>query len=162
SPHQQAAEPTADHDDADVVHEGSALDGLAVRVIEIVRERVGHLDILIVPVGAEALVALGTVLLAKGLGVEGLHADGRSLRGDRRPSRAAGASAFPRRCWPPRVFEVAARYPKGSALPGDTLRRGAGLGIGLLLRRGVSFSSEPPSLGSAAITEVANGHYEDD
>src|SRR5262249_19373447 len=79
----------------ELLREGSPLDGLAVRVIEIARERVGHLDVLIVPVGAEAFVTLGTVLLAEGLGVEGRHVDRRILRCNRRPSRPREPSLYP-------------------------------------------------------------------
>src|SRR5262249_52523633 len=103
-PHQETAEATTDHDDSDVVREGRPLDGLTVRIIEVVDERVRHLDVLVVAVGTEALVALDTVLLAESLGVVGRHAGGGTLRGNRRPSppsvsrRGPSADAAPAGC----------------------------------------------------------------
>src|SRR5262249_18277668 len=94
-PHQETAEATTHHDASTVVREGRPLDGLTVRIIEVVDERVRHLDVLVVAVGTEALVALDTVLLAEGPGVVGRHAGGGTLRGNRRPSRPSASRRGP-------------------------------------------------------------------
>ena len=69
---QQAAESAADHSDVDVVSQGLSVEaGLDVRVIDEVGELAGDLEVLLVAVVAEALVALLAVLLAEGVGIEG-------------------------------------------------------------------------------------------
>src|SRR5262249_2402680 len=82
-PHQETAESTTDHEDSDVGRQGRPLDGRAVRIVEVVGERVRHLDVLVVAVGTEALAAFDTVFLAEGLGVVGRHAGGGNLCGNR-------------------------------------------------------------------------------
>ena len=68
---EQAAEATADDDDVDLVGQRLALDRLDVRVVDVVGELARDLDVLLVAVGAQALVALGPVLLAQRVGIEG-------------------------------------------------------------------------------------------
>ena len=69
---EQPAEAAADDDDIDLVGQRLALEArLDVRVLDEVRELAVDLDVLLVAVGAEALVALAAVLLAQLLGVEG-------------------------------------------------------------------------------------------
>ena len=67
---EQAAEAAADDDDVDLVEQRVALDRLDVRVLEVVGELARDLDVLLVAVGPQALVALGAVLLAQGVGIE--------------------------------------------------------------------------------------------
>ena len=68
---EQSAEPAADDQRLDLVAQRYAIDrGLDVGIVEIVRELAGHLDILLVAVGAQALVALFAVLRPQGRRVE--------------------------------------------------------------------------------------------
>ena len=55
---EQPAEAAADDDDVDLVGQRLALDRLDVRVVDVVGERRRDLDVLLVAVGAQALVAL--------------------------------------------------------------------------------------------------------
>ncbi len=69
---EQPAEAAADDDHVDLVGERLALDRLVdVRIVDEVRELAGDLDVLLVAVLADALVALVAVLLAQRIGVEG-------------------------------------------------------------------------------------------
>ena len=54
----------------DLVGQRLALERLDVRVVDVVGELAGDLDVLLVAVGAEPLVALGAVLLAQRVGIE--------------------------------------------------------------------------------------------
>ena len=66
----QAREPAADERERDVVAQRLALDDRHVRVVEVVTELVGQLDVLVVAVGSQPLVALGGVLLLEGVDVD--------------------------------------------------------------------------------------------
>ena len=63
---EQTAEAAADDDDVDLVEQRVALERLDVRVVEVVGELPGDLDVLLVAVGAQPLVALGAVLARAG------------------------------------------------------------------------------------------------
>ena len=69
---QEAAEAAADHHHLDLVGQGRAFDGrLDVGVVAEVGEPAGDLQVLIVAVRADALVALGAVAVPEGVRVEG-------------------------------------------------------------------------------------------
>ena len=68
---QQAAEAAADDDDVDLVGQRLARERrLDVGVVDEVGEVAVDLDVLLVAVGAQALVALGAVLVAQRVGIE--------------------------------------------------------------------------------------------
>ena len=74
---EQAAETTADDDDLDLVVQRITRQRLDIRVVDVAREVADHLDVLLVAVGAQPLVALDAVLLAQRIGIEGELGDGR-------------------------------------------------------------------------------------
>ena len=67
---EQPAEPAADDQDLDLVVQRLAFERLDVRVVDVARELARDLDVLLVAVVAQALVALLAVLLAQGIGIE--------------------------------------------------------------------------------------------
>ena len=68
---QETPETAADDEDVDLVGERLAIDALArERVVDEVGELRGHLDVLIVPVGAQPLVALLPVLVPERVQVQ--------------------------------------------------------------------------------------------
>ena len=67
---EQAAEPAADDDDFDLIGERLALDRSDVGILEVVGVVTRHLDVLIVAVRSDALVALQAVLRPQRVGVE--------------------------------------------------------------------------------------------
>ena len=66
----QPGEPAADEGHGDLVDQRLALGGFDVGVLEVVGELAGHLDVLLVAVGSQALVALELVAPAQLVGVE--------------------------------------------------------------------------------------------
>ena len=69
-PGEQASEAAADDQHLDLVEQRLAFDRLDVRIVDVVPVLPGDLDVLLVAVGAEPLVAFGAVLLAQRVGVE--------------------------------------------------------------------------------------------
>ena len=68
---QEAAEAAADDHHVDRVGEGLAGEaGVDVRIVDIVAEVGGDLDVLVIGLGAQPPVALVAVLLAQGIGIE--------------------------------------------------------------------------------------------
>ena len=67
---QQAAEAAADDGHLHLVEQRRAFLHFHIRVVEVVRELTLDLDVLLVGVGAQALVALGLVAVAQQVGVE--------------------------------------------------------------------------------------------
>ena len=131
--HQQAAEAAADDRHLDVVEERLAGEaGLDVRVVDVVRELGRDLDVLVVGVGAQALVALLAVLLPQRVGIEGnvadqfgdrwlyLHADDRTDACPRWPTRSAAFWAI--RCGCSQGPRVLTRGVDGSDRPGGSRR----------------------------------------
>ena len=69
--HQESAEATADDDDLDLVVEGRAFDlVIHVRVVDVARKLGRDLDVLLVAILPDALVALGKILSFQLLRVE--------------------------------------------------------------------------------------------
>ena len=67
----EARKSTADDCNSDVVDQRRSVDGLGVRILEVVGELSGDLDVLVVPVSPDSLVALHLVFLAQRVRVEG-------------------------------------------------------------------------------------------
>ena len=67
---QQPAEAAADDGDSTSSISGARVNRLDIGVVDVVAELGLHLDVLRVAVGAQALVALGAVLLVQGVGIE--------------------------------------------------------------------------------------------
>ena len=62
---EQAAEPAADHNDLDFIEKGHTVDGCVdIRIFDVVRESVPHLDVLLVTFDAQALVPFVAVFLS--------------------------------------------------------------------------------------------------
>ena len=106
---EQAAEAAADDQHLDLVGQRLALDRRDVRIVDVVRELAGDLDVLLVAVGAQALVALLAVLLAQRVGIErgGSHRDvvangGRSQRRGGQACRRCQVSLSANRSMSPR------------------------------------------------------------
>src|SRR5262249_10605768 len=93
--HEQPAEPAADDGDPDRVRTRLTLDGGRVRVVEVAGEGARHLDVLVVAVGAQALVALGTIFLAQRDRIERVlgHVDHCGRAVSLSPRGAAGSMA---------------------------------------------------------------------
>ena len=84
---EQTAESPADDGDVDGVVQRRTFDTLDVRVVEVMGELPGDLDVLLVAVGPEPTVALVAVLLAEGIGIESELWHVRGLVGDGVPVR---------------------------------------------------------------------------
>ena len=67
---EQPAEASADDDHLDLIGDRVALDRLDVGIVDVVGEAALHLDVLVVAVGPQPLVALLAVLGPQGIGVE--------------------------------------------------------------------------------------------
>ena len=78
---QQAAEPTADHADLDMIRDRIAWLELRIGVVDVVGEFAHHVDILVIAFRAQALVPFGAVFCAQGrriqVGMSGVVCHGR-------------------------------------------------------------------------------------
>ena len=70
APVTRPAKPAADERDLDLVGQGLALDRRDVRIVDVVGEPPGGLDVLLVAVGPQALVALGSVAAAQRIAID--------------------------------------------------------------------------------------------
>ena len=127
APGQQPAEATADHDHLDLVGERFALDrSIDVGVVDVVGEVALHLDVLLVAVVAQTLVALLAVLLPEGVGIEVEIFGGRVGGGHHlltRRSRSNRSMALPRAIlWTALGVEVAEQLVRRSPASAGTCR----------------------------------------